>query len=277
MDINGITTFINFIVGISNEITMFINFIVDISNEILISIINSINQHTILSGAIIGIFSGLLVGSPWIRFKTEKFFRDLFRRPILSVKLISRIVYCKDGFLLFHGLSLKNKMWFTNKIPLASCTAPTTLNWGILCKHIGTMWNDNPESITIGEFRKKYSNCIIAQTQDESKRKTDIYRGVGKTVYVIIEEIYIEDKTIPLDESNEIGNFYLNSRNLMPDLKIGWNQVLNVVSDDFGLIDYIKIKIPDNLEENSGAKCLSDLGIPKLKWPLRIEQNKKIS
>jgi hypothetical protein len=271
-----------------NGTTIFLNFIMNFGHKIWILILNFVNQHTILSGAIIGILIGLLVGSPWIRFKAEKFVRDLFKRPILSIELISRIVNCKDGFVLFHGLSLKNKMWFTNKIPLVVCTAPTTLNRGTLCEHIGTMWDDNLEIITISEFRKEYYKCIITQTQDDSKRKMDIYRGVGKTVYVIMEEIHIEDQSIPLNESNKIGKFYLNSRNLMPDLKIGWNQTLNVVSDDFGLIDTIKIKIPDNLGgkepldrsllgKRDRDKCLLDVGIPTLRWPLRIEQNRKIS
>ena len=270
-----------------NGIAAFLNFIVDINNKIVLSMINFANQHTIVSGAIIGILIGLLVGSPLIRFKAEKFFRDLFKRPILSMELTSREVHCKDGYVLFHGLSLRNKMWFTNKIPLVVCTAPVTLNWGTLCKHIGTIWDDNPGISTISEFRKEYHRCISTQTRDDSKRKMDIYRGVGKTVYVIMEEIYIEDFSIPLNESNKIGKFYLNSRNLMPDLQIGWNRTLIVVSEDFGLIDTVKIKIPDNLGEKEPLdrsllgkrdrdRCLSDVGIYGLRWPLRIEQNRKI-
>lgn len=268
-----------------NELTIFLNFIMDLSNKIVISIINFVTLHTLISGAIIGISIGLLIGSSWIRFKAEKRLRDLFKRPILSMELKSRIVYCKDGLVLFHGLSLKNKMWFTNKIPSAVCTAPTNLNWETLCKWIGTMWDDNPGIITISEFRKEYHKCIITQTRDDSKRKRDIYRGVGKTVYVIMEEIRIEDPSIPLNRSNKIGEFHLNSRNLMPDLKIGWNQTLRVISEDFGLIDTIKIKIPDNLGEKEpldfsslgkkdSDKCLLDVGIP-LRWPLRLEQNRK--
>lgn len=268
-----------------NNVNLISNFFIQFSIKIVDFCINFLNKNDVVIGLIIG----LIIGSPWILFKAEKFIRNLLSLPILSMELESRQVFCKDGFILFHGISLRNKMWFTNKIPVAFCVAPTMLNWGSVCNHIGTMWDNNPNFInnTIKDFRNKYYRCIVEQTQDDLKRKLDIYRGTGKTVYVIMEEVYIEDDSIPLNKSSKIGIFFLNSRNLMPRLKIGWSQTLQIISEDFGLIDAIKVKIPDNLKEKEAIdisllrkkdrdKCLLDVGVP-IRWPLRIEINRKIS
>lgn len=243
------------------------------------SVGNFCDNHILVIGIMTGIIVGLLVGSPWIRFKVEKKVRDFFFLPLLEVNLKSKQIHCKDGLVLLHGISLRNKMWFTNTIPVVFCSTKTTLNWAIMCNHIGTMWDGENQLYSIDEFIGKLKQCLLEQTRNGENRNIDIYRTAHRVLYILVEK-FPTDTEVPLNEINSVGQFYLNTRNLMPELKVGWKETLHIGSYDFGLIETFNLEIPENLLDKKnvseselyskhGEKCLTDVGII-LRYPLRL-------
>lgn len=255
----------------------------------LLSIINSIPtlinnfcaEHILISGAMLGVLTGLIIGSPWIRFKTEKIIRSFLFLPLLEVNLKTKEIYCKDGIILLHGISLRNKMWFTNTIPNTFCLTKVTLNWSTLCNHVGSiLWDKDHELLTTDEYRTNLYNCLIKQTADPSKRNTTLYRVARTNLFIFIEEVKT-DKEIALNEIRMPGKFYLNSRNLMPELEPGWKDDLQIGSYDFGEIAKYSVEIPktivnqpsisrSQLNKTIRPRCLFDIG-GMLRWPVRLK------
>lgn len=260
-----------------NSITSFIKIISNFSDT-----------HTVLVATVIGVITGLLIGAPWIRFKVEKLIRNLFFLSLLDIKLKSKQIPTKEGVIILHGISITNKMWFTNTIPASSCSTRVTLNWSKLCNYVGSiLWDKEQEVLSPDEFMGKFYKCLIKETSDPSKRNLNIYRMAESTLFIFIEQIDLKDKTdIALNEIRDPGRFYLNSRNLMPELKPGWKEVLWIGSYDFGLIEKLYIEIPKTiinkdsipisiLSNKNRPKCLVDVGVFGIRWPLRLKVYKK--
>jgi hypothetical protein len=229
------------------------------------------------------IFITLFIDNAYIRFKIERFFRKIFRRPLISAELNTRQVSCKNGFLLLHGISIKNRMWFTHKIPNVFCNAPLTLNFRGICDYFGDFNLKMFKPFKVDELHDKYVECMLKATSDPNKRRMDLFRETRITVEFISEFLEINNEK-PLNTIKKVGDLHISSRNLLPILSPGYKKPICINSSDYGRIGWIYVEIPENLydldpisDRDQYAKManppilLSDIGIPNLRWPLRFK------
>ena len=240
-----------------------------------------------LLGLLSGILTTLVAGNPYVRFHTEKFIRNRLRKPLVSASPRTISVYCKHGMLFLHCIELTNRMWLTPVIPRVFCNAPTTLNWYEPCQYFFDSTFKYFKNGTLDEVVKGYRDCVMAYTSDDSKRRSDIFKHTPKRVVVIVEPVNLEEKEgkdTPLNHIKKVGELHLGSRNLMPVLPSGYEWNMAIISEEFGLIDTIHLRIPANIEERWPLRdshdvlkmkerplTLMDVGVVNLTWPLRLE------
>ncbi len=239
--------------------------------------------ETVLLSIILTAIITLLLDNAYIRFKAERFFRYVLGSPLISVRLNTRCVSCKNGFLLLHGISIKNKMWFTHKLPKTFYNAPLSLNLRGPCDYFADEFFKTFAPLKLKELYTEYLKCNLKTTSDPSKRSLDMYKESEITVEIITEPIELKTNK-PFNKIKEVGELHLSSRNLMPILKPGEPMTIYVTSKEFGLIGKIKVQIPEDLLDSRPISdpqelenmenpplLLSDIGVPILRWPIRLK------
>jgi hypothetical protein len=142
---------------------------------------------------------------------------------------------------------------------------------------------------TTKQLLEEYSSRIVPYTPDNPNLSLSLSRKMPYRVVVLCELIETDDskQSQPLNASKIVGELYAAVSNPMPKTapSAWWN--MRVTSEDFGLIDVFKIKIPKDLEEqeplgnsidalkmSDRPPCLLDLGYENnLTWPLRFTVN----
>jgi len=142
---------------------------------------------------------------------------------------------------------------------------------------------------TTKQLLEKYGSKIVPYTPDNPSLSLSLSRKMPYRVVVLCELIETDDskQSQPLNALKVVGELYAAVANPMPKTvpSAWWN--MRVISEDFGLIDVFKIKIPKDLEEKEPLgdsidalkmidrpPCLLDLGYDNsLTWPLRFTVN----
>jgi hypothetical protein len=250
------------------------------------------NWQGILIGLATGILATLIADNPDVRFHLEKFFRTLFGKPLISATLSGFTNYCSDGMFLIYCIELKNRMWLTSQIPRVYLLSRGTFDYdsraykpfiyfrshglfGIMRQH------------TMEQLLEEYSSKIIPYTPDNPELGLTISRRMPYRV-VVLCELVKEDNTTKesqsLNSMKVVGDLRLPVANPMPKTTPGAWWDMNVISEDFGLIDTFHIAIPKDLMEQKPLgnsvdvykmkerpPCLLDLGYETmLTWRLRF-------
>ncbi len=253
-----------------------------------------IGWQGILIGLAIGIIATLIADNPHVRFFVEKNFRKLIGKTLISATLSSFTNYCSNGMFLIYCIELQNKMWFTPQIPRVYLISEGVLDYDshaykpfIYFRSRGISFDKF--EYTMRQLLEEYSNRIVPYTPDNPNLSLSLSRKTPYRVVVLCELIERDDskQSKSLNASKVLGELYAAVSNPMPKTapSAWWN--MRVLSEDFGLIDVFKIKIPEDLEEKeplgdsidalkmSGRPpCLLDLGYENdLTWPLRFTVN----
>ncbi len=257
----------------------------------------------ILIGLVTGIIATLIADNPYVRFQLEKFFRKLIGKPLISATLSGFTNYCSDGMFLIYCIELKNRMWLTSQIPRVYLLSRGTFDYDSRAYKPFVYFRSRGLSgdklnQTMEEILGEYSNNIISYTPDNSSLSLTLSRRMPYRV-VVLCELVNNDNLInkdltkegqsprvfgPLNSLSIVGELRLPVANPMPKIVPGawWN--INVISEDFGLIDMFHIAIPKDLAEQEPLgdsidvykmkerpPCLLDLGYETmLTWRLRF-------
>jgi hypothetical protein len=253
-----------------------------------------IGWQGILIGLATGIIATLIADNPHFRFHLEKAFRKLTKKTLISATLSSFTNYCSDGMFLIYCIELKNKMWFTPQIPRVYLLSEGAIDYDSHAYKPFIYFRSRGISIdklkyTNKQLLEEYSSRIIPYTPDNPNLSLSLSRKMPYRVVVLCELIETDDskQSQPLNALKVVGELYAAVANPMPKTapNAWWN--MRVISEDFGLIDVFKIKIPKDLEEkeplgdsidalkmSDRPPCLLDLGDENnLTWPLRFTVN----
>lgn len=262
--------------------------------------------QSILIGLATGIMATLIADNPQVRFHLEKFSRKLIRKPLISATLSGFTNYCSNGMFLIYCIELKNRMWLTSQIPKVYFLSRGTFDYDAraykpLVYFRSSGMSGNKLNQTMEELLEEYSNNIIPYTPDNPSLSLTLSRIMPYRV-VVLCELVNNDNLVkkdnnketqppnslkvfgPLNSLNVVGELRLPVANPMPKTVPGawWN--MNVISEDFGLIDIFHITIPKDLMQQKPLgdsidvykmkerpPCLLDLGYENhLTWRLRF-------
>lgn len=263
--------------------------------------------QSILIGLATGIIATLIADNPHVRFHLEKFFRKLFGKPLISVRLSGFPNYCSDGIFLIYCLDLKNKMLLTPQIPRVYILSEGAIDYDshaykpLIYFRSHGLFGNMPQH-TMEQLLEEYGSKIIPYTPDNPDLSLTLSRRMPYRVVVLCELVRednlpslerVRENTTkehslkvvgPLNSVKVVGELRLPVANPMPKTSPGawWN--MRVISEDFGLIDSFHISIPKDLEEQQPLgdtvevykmkerpPCLLDLGYENmLTWRLRF-------
>lgn len=245
----------------------------------------------ILLGLLTGIIATLVADNPQVRFYFEKFIRKCLGQPLVTVQLTGFPNYCHDGMLMVFCLEIKNKMWFTSQIPRVYLLASGMFEYDsraykpLLYFRSHGLYGFRIEQ-SLDDVLNEYQSSIIPYSQDQPNLGLTLSRKSWYRVAVLCEMIkYTDDENSRfMNTGHMLGELRIPIANPMPSTKPGAWWDINLISEDFGLIDIFHVKIPDNLEEEQSlgdrhtvfqmkerAACFLDLGLENmLTWPLRL-------
>lgn len=247
------------------------------------------NWQGIFIGLAIGIIATLIADNPHVRFHSEKLFRKLIGKPLISATLSGFTNYCSDGMFLIYCIELKNKMWLTPQIPRIYLLSEGAIAYDshaykpfIYFRSRGMSGDKLNQSTE--QLLKEHGSKIIPYTPDNPDLGLTLSRRMPYRVVVLCELVKNLPVLGPLNSVKVVGELRLPVANPMPKTFPGawWN--MRVISEDFGLIDSFHISIPKDLEEQQPLgdrvevlelkdrpPCLLDLGYEMmLTWPLRF-------
>jgi hypothetical protein len=247
------------------------------------------NWQGIIIGLAIGIIATLIADNPHVRFHSEKLFRKLIGKPLISATLSGFANYCSDGMFLIYCIELKNRMWLTPQIPRIYLLSEGAIAYDshaykpfIYFRSRGMSGDKLNQSME--QLLEEHGSKIIPYTPDNPDLGLILSRRMPYRVVVLCELVKNLPVIGPLNSVKVVGELRLPVANPMPKTFPGawWN--MRVISEDFGLIDSFHISIPKDLEEQQPLgdrvevlelkdrpPCLLDLGYEMmLTWPLRF-------
>lgn len=247
------------------------------------------NWQGIFIGLAIGIIATLIADNPHVRFHSEKLFRKLIGKPLISATLSGFTNYCSDGMFLIYCIELKNKMWLTPQIPRIYLLSEGAIAYDshaykpfIYFRSRGMSGDKLNQSTE--QLLEEHGSKIIPYTPDNPELGLTLSRRMPYRVVVLCELVKNLPVIGPLNSVKVVGELRLPVANPMPKTFPGARWNMRVISEDFGLIDSFHISIPKDLEEQQPLgdrvevlelkdrpPCLLDLGYEMmLTWPLRF-------
>jgi hypothetical protein len=254
----------------------------------------------ILIGLVTGIVATLIADNPYVRFQSEKLFRQLIGRPLISATLSGFANFCNDGIFLIYCIELRNRMWLTSQIPKVYLLSRGDIDHDaraykpfIYFRSHGMASNRLNQSMQ--QLLEEYGRKIIPYTPDNAGLGLTLSRRMPYRVVVLCELIEVVqgknetkehalDFDAPLSSAKIVGDLRLPVADPMPRTYPGAHWDMGVISEGFGLLDLFNIVIPQDLEEQqplgdgpevlmmrNRPPCLLDLG-PEMPvtWPLRF-------
>lgn len=222
----------------------------------------------LLWGFLIGLFAGILADSEAVKYWLigKIFYRAFRRKRLIKVEpYLSNLFRCQSdgGLVAINGVSVRNQIPF---VDLKECR--------IQIGHLGLTnvpWKNKynkPLSAhspgkkinlfegTVGDLLDRYADRVYTYTQGP-KAKISISSGVSREAEVLVEIRQKADLgNTPLSEifSSGHGDYRLvhsepfeGASSFKPvSLDPGWEGVLRIVSEKFGLIEAFNIKIPEH-------------------------------
>jgi hypothetical protein len=245
-------------------------------------------------GLLSGILATLIAGNHRVRFSVERKIRTIFKSPLVKVALSMFEVHCKGGMLLLHCMELRSAMWFTPLIPQVYFLSYGPWSYDshaykpfVYFRYHGLF--DVRTDVTPSQLLAEYGSNIIPHIPDEPRLSINISREVPRQVVVICESIdnlrqRSHGKT--LNHVRIVGKLHAAVANPMPMMSPGASWNLMMISEEFGLVDNIRVGIPSNLKKlrpfgdsvyaigiKERPPCLLDIARSgmTLTWPLRLE------
>ena len=245
---------------------------------------------TLAVSFLIGFLTGTLAGSDYIRYLIygRLIWRKILRKPLIEAKEVcSGIIYCSDGIVLIHGLKLYNRVPF---VIINDCYAMLEFSLFRYILHWQAHYDERiPQLSELGGKKKLYLGTINEFLNNYLKRVNKYARYPKSSISIpkhqgrIIEILFeicpytkeeISKKTFILKKIVESGRCKYDlivpesAHPISTSVKDGWESRILILSDTFGLIETIRIKIPEKPEKYVDWDN-SFLEIPQEDWEFR--------